>query len=258
MPGCCEPDFGVEVVSAFSVLDHLSHSQIQSFLICPRKWHYEKVEHAPKEQVSSNLIFGVAVHDALAAVNETALTGDKIDAVGAFIGAWKATIEEVSAPVHFGKDDADSLIEKGKALVAMYQAPNGIIGVEQPFTVEVDPDLPPVEGRIDLIRRDDDGNLTISDLKTSGTKILSDTYAAESQLGLYNLAYPAAKHEVIVLGKLKSPTITVQPIQAWNHDLIRQQYREVHDAMKYGIRYAHRGWPCEGCSFYNRCQKDCS
>ena len=243
-------------MSAVSALDHLSHSQIQSFLICPRKWHYEKIEHAQKEQVSSNLIFGVAVHDALAAVNEAALVGDSVDVVATFIGAWKTTIEKSGTTVHYGKDDADSLLEKGKELVKLYKAPKNIIGVEQPFTVEVDSELPPVEGRIDLIRRDDDGNLTISDLKTSGTKILSDTYAAESQLGLYNFAYPAAKHEVIVLGKLKTPTITVQPIQAWSHDLIHQQYREVHDAMKHGIRYANRGWQCTGCQFYNRCQKD--
>ena len=193
---------------------------------------------------------------ALALVNEAALRGEQIDAPSIFLSTWKTTVAEASAPVHFGKDDADDLLAKGRALLAAYTPPSGIIGVEQPFTVELDLDLPPIEGRIDLIRRDEDGNLVIADLKTAGTKVLSDTHAVEAQLGLYDIAYPAAKHEVIVLAKLKSPVITIQPITPWPEAQLRRHYREVHAAMVAGVRYTVRGWQCDGCAFADRCRKE--
>ncbi len=236
--------------------DHLSHSQIQTFTSCPRKWHYEKVEMAPRERVGSALVFGMAVHDTLAAVNEAALHGTRVDAAAVFLTTWKTTVTAAQAPIHFGKDDADDLLVKGRGLVAAYQPPAGIIGVEQPFTVELAPDLPPVEGRIDLIRKTESGDLALTDLKTASTRVLTETGTVESQLGLYDLAYPATKHEVIVLGKLKTPTVTIQAITPWPASQVVRHYSEVHQAMKAGVRYAVRGWACDGCAFADRCRKE--
>ncbi len=224
--------------------------------MCPRKWCYSHVEHAPKERVGSALIFGCAVHDALAAVNEAALNGTRIDAPAAFLTAWKSQVAEAGVPVAYGKDDADDLLGKGRALVAAYEPPTGIIGVEQPFTVELDPALPPVEGRIDLIRRTESGDLAIADLKTAASRLLTDTHAVEAQLALYDVAYPATKHEIIVLSKLKTPTVTVQSITPWPKAQLVNHYQEVHTAMAAGIRYAVRGWACDGCSFADRCRKE--
>ena len=233
--------------------DHLSHSQVQTFTLCPRKWHYDKVEHASKERISAALVFGCAVHDALAAVNEVSLQGQKINASDAFIKAWKASIA-VDLPVHYGKDSADELLEKGKALVTAYEPPKGIIGVEQPIQVTFD-GLPPIEGRIDIIRKEGD-DLVLVDLKTSGTKVLSDTHAVESQLGLYGIAYPARKSEIIVLAKLKTPVISIQEITPWSRDHVHRHYKEVYHAMKNNVRFANRGWQCESCSFCNRCKQE--
>ena len=244
------------VPSANIALDHLSHSQVQSFTMCPRKWRYSHIEHAPKERVGSALIFGCAVHDALAQQNEAALNGTRIDAPAAFLTAWKAQVAEAGDSVHYGKDDADDLLAKGRGLVAAYEPPSGIIGVEQPFTVELASDLPPVEGRIDLIRRTETGDLAIADLKTAASRVLTDTHAVEAQLALYDVAYPATKHEVIVLGKLKVPTVTIQAITPWPKAQLIRHYREVHTAMTTGIRYAVRGWACDGCSFADRCRKE--
>ena len=237
-------------------LDHLSHSQVNSFTSCPRKWHYDKIERAPRERLPATLAFGIAVHDVLAEVNERSIHGDTIDAKAAFITAWKAQVASAAAPIYYGKDSADDLLSKGQALVTAYVPPSGIIGVEQPFTVELDPDLPPIEGRIDVIRRDITGNLIVSDLKTSASKVLTDTNGIEAQLALYDVAYPAAGHEAIVLGKLKTPTITLQPITPWPFARLRQHYIEVHAAMEAGVRFANRGWQCDGCQFAERCRRD--
>jgi len=239
-----------------ATIDHLSHSQIQSFLLCPRKWTYEKVERAPKERVGSALVFGIALHDACAAANEAALTGEGYNAAAGFVSAWKLAIEQAGVPVHYGRDGADDLLAKGRALAAAYTPPPGIIGVEQPFTVELDPDLPMVEGRIDLVRRTETGDLAIADLKSSSSRLLTETDAVEAQLALYDLAYPAARHEVIVLAKTKVPTVTIQAIKPWPRQQLVCQYQEVHYAMQTGVRYANRGWQCDGCQFANRCKKE--
>ncbi|GDY13335.1 hypothetical protein LBMAG53_22130 [Planctomycetota bacterium] len=238
------------------MIDHLSHSQVQGFVMCPRKWHYEKVEQRPKERTPATLAFGCAVHDALAAVNEAAIACESIDASAAFDRTWKATVAQSQAPIHYGKDEADLLLAKGKALVATYVPPSGIIGVEQPFTVELDPALPPITGRIDLIRLNSVGDLILTDLKTSASKLLSDTAAVEAQLSLYNLAYPSSGHEVIVLGKTKTPTITFQAIVPWPVAELRQHYRDVHLAMVSGIKYRVRGWQCPSCPYADHCQAD--
>jgi len=189
--------------------------------------------------------------------NEAALTGEAFDAAAGFVSAWKVAIDQAGAPVHYGRDDADDLLAKGRALAAAYTPPPGIIGVEQPFTVTLDPDLPPVEGRIDLIRRiPETGELAIADLKTSSSRLLNETDAVEAQLGLYDVAYPAAKHEVVVLGKLKTPTVTIQPITPWPAAKVVKHYREVYSAMTSGVRYAVRGWQCDGCAFADRCREE--
>lgn len=242
--------------AASLVLDHLSHSQVQAFTACPRKWRYDKVDHARRERVGAALVFGIALHDACAAANEAALTGESYNAAAGFVSAWKLAIEQAAVPVHYGKDCADDLLAKGRALAAVYTPPPGIIGVEQPFSVTLDPDLPPVEGRIDLIRRTDTGDLAIADLKTAASRVLTETDAAEAQLGLYDLAYPAAVHEVIVLGKLKSPTMTIQSITPWPRTKLVRHYVEVYAAMQAGVRYAIRGWHCDGCSFADRCRRE--
>lgn len=244
------------MTTATLTLDHLSHSQVQSFLTCPRKWRYEKVEQAERERTPATLVFGIAVHDALAQVNEAAIHGESVDASAAFVKAWSATIASAGAPIHYGKDTADDLLTKGRSLVEAYIPPPGIVGVEQPFSVELDPSLPPVEGRIDLIRQREDGGLVLGDLKTSATRTLSDTTAAEAQLGLYDVAYPAADYEVVVFGKLKTPSVTTQPITPLSRPSVVKLYQEVHHAMVSGVRYACRGWQCESCQFRDRCTRD--
>jgi hypothetical protein len=233
---------------------HLSHSQVQTYQACPRRWHLEKVERAPRERVAASLIFGIAVHDALAAANEAAMTGEGYNPAAGFMTAWKDAIETAKAPVHYGKDNADDLIAKGRALASVYTPPPGIIGVEQPITVRLADDLPPVEGRIDIIRRDPEtGDLVISDLKTSASRLLTETDGIEAQLGLYDFAYPASKHEAIVLAKTKTPTVTLQAIKPWPAARVLNHYREIHHAMKAGVRFAVRGWQCESCPFRDRC-----
>jgi RecB family exonuclease len=237
-------------------IDHLSHSQVSSFTACPRRWHYEKVERAERERLPVALVFGCAIHDTLAEVHAAAVQGDAINLSDRFAHHWQQAITGPTPLAATAEEQAD-LLARGRALVAAYQPPPGIVGIEEPVRIELAPDLPPIEGRIDLIRVDSAGDLILADLKTSATKQLSDTTAVEAQLGLYDVAFPASRHEAVVLAKGKTPVITVQPLTPWPVERLVQHYREVYAAMRARIRYAVRGWHCQGCAFSDRCRGEC-
>lgn len=234
-------------------MHHLSHSQVQSFTSCPRRWHYEKVQHCQPERTPAALAFGSALHEALAAANEAALLGTKSDAKAIFLRRWREALDDRVTPIHFGRDDGDDLLEKGLALVAAYQVPDGIVGVEEAIEVELDSELPPIQGRIDLIRRDAAGELILVDLKTSSSKAIAEPSSVEAQLALYQEAYPAARHEVILLAKQAKVSIQTVVVTPWPRSRLVLHYREVYSAMRAGVRYTVRGWHCAGCAFRDRC-----
>jgi len=237
-----------------AAIDHLSHSQIASFVGCPRKWHYDKVLNVAPERTGAALAFGSALHEALAVMNEAALLGVVADPKAVFLRRWGEALENQAAPLHFGKDDADDLLAKGLALLAAYQPPSGIVGVEEAIEVSLDPELPPIHGRIDLIRRGEEGDLILVDLKTSASKRIAEPSAVEAQLALYQEAYPAARHEVILLTKQVKPSISTVAVTPWPRGRLVLHYREVFLAMRAGIRYAVRGWHCGSCAFRDRCK----
>jgi putative RecB family exonuclease len=241
---------------SLATIDHLSHSQVQTFTMCPRRWHYEKVMRVPAERTAVALAFGSALHEALAEINEAALLGTTPDPRSTFLRRWRAALDAQVAPLHFGKDDSDDLLTKGLNLLAAYQPPPGIVGVEEAIEVQLDPELPPIHGRIDLIRRGEEGDLILVDLKTSASKSIAEPSAVEAQLALYQEAYPAARHEVILLTKQVKTSISTVAVTPWPRARLVQHYREVFVAMRAGIRYAVRGWHCSSCAFRDRCQSE--
>jgi CRISPR/Cas system-associated exonuclease Cas4 (RecB family) len=234
---------------------HLSFSQLRTFVECPRKWHYEKVVQLEPERVPVSLAFGCAVHDAVAVLNEAAILGEQIDAAKAFDRAWAPYVKPSAVPLAADDDEAENLAAKGRALVTMYQAPPGIVAVEQGIEVELDPTLPRLVGRIDLIRQVADG-LVVADVKTSSTKVLSDTDMLAAQLGLYGMAYPAVRSEAIVLFKGKNPVQAVQNVDPWPVKRLRTWAIEINAAMEAGIRFAHRGRNCRTCQYRDQCGKE--
>jgi len=73
----------------------------------------------------------------------------------------------------FNGDDAESLEQKGEQLLAVvveaYDPSAEIIALEEPFIIELGPDVPPLHGFIDRIDRSSEGKTTIVDTKPSDT-----------------------------------------------------------------------------------------
>jgi hypothetical protein len=161
---------------------HLSFSQLRTFVECPRQWNYAKVAQVEPERVPASLAFGSAVHAAVAAVNEAAMYGEWVNAGNVFDRAWAPYTAPDAVPLALGdEDEAAALAEKGRALVSTYQPPSGIVAVEQQVEIEIDPDLPPLVGYIDLLCLADVG-LVVADVKTSATRVISDVEMLAAQL----------------------------------------------------------------------------
>lgn len=244
------------MIAAAMPTTHLSFSQLRTFCACPRQWYYAKVVHAEPERTPAALAFGSAVHAACAAVNEAAMEGDWINPVMIFDRAWAPAVAADAVPLALGDEDAAAaLAAKGRALANLYQPPSGIVAVEQHVEIELDPDIPPLVGYIDLLRQTDDG-LVVADIKTSSTRVLTDVALLAAQLGLYALAYPVVRAEAIVLFKGTKPAQITQVIEPWPERRLRTWAVEVFAAMQAGVRFANRSRNCRTCPFRDRCDDD--
>jgi hypothetical protein len=244
------------IAMASTPTTHLSFSQLRGYVECPRAWYYQKVAQVEPERVPASLAFGSAVHAACAAVNEAAMYGEWVNAALVFDRAWAPYTAADAVPLALGdEDEAAALAAKGRAMVTAYKAPKHIVAVEQRVEIEIDPDLPPLVGYIDLLRQADDG-LVVADVKTSATRVISDVEMLAAQLGLYGMAYPVVRSEAIVLFKGKVPAQTVQGVTPWSLNRLRTWAIEVHAAMRAGIRFAHRSRNCRTCQFRDRCAAD--
>lgn len=240
--------------------DHLSHSTVQTFQNCPRKWTYKQQGVAP-ERTPVALAFGIAVHEGIAAINEAMLSGVPLPeaqkaGLATSATAWKEAATKKEAPLHLGsttREEQEALLPK---LLAVYVPPTRIIGVEQPVEINLADDLPPIQGRIDIIRQCESGELVVTDIKTSATRVISDTAPVEAQLSLYSEEYPSVQLEAVVLAKLKTPAATVQSIHPWPRDQLVNMYRETWHAMQAGVRFAVRSNMCGSCQYRDRCRKD--
>jgi len=99
-------------------LDHLSYSSISTYLLCPRSWKYRYVDKI-KTPVSTNLIFGSAMHEACEAyIREGAnqLTGQEQTSISAvdvhFADAWKYQLDR-NQEIDWQGESEDSLVKLG-------------------------------------------------------------------------------------------------------------------------------------------------
>ena len=57
---------------------HLSYSQINTYLTCPLKYKFHYIDQIEPPFVSSALVFGSCIHEAVAAFYQSCLEGDPL------------------------------------------------------------------------------------------------------------------------------------------------------------------------------------
>jgi CRISPR/Cas system-associated exonuclease Cas4 (RecB family) len=234
------------------------------------------VEKAPADFIPSSLIFGGAIHSALELYFRARLEGLELTngaLLSAYHDGWKRQQRDAGQgiPVRFNKDqDDDSLHALADRIVNAFLAsplanPKGaILGVEEELRVQLDPDLPDLLARVDLVTRTD-GALHVVDFKTSRSK-WTQQKAEESaeQLLLYraavsgmseHLGVPVNLHFAIIT-KAKKPVIQLIPVTADQDRLagLKESVSQIWQAIQAGNFYPSPApQNCATCPYRSRC-----
>jgi len=83
---------------------HLSHSQVREFLRCPRKYHLHRRLGLEPEFCPSGLLFGSAMHRALALYHQRRLEG-RSASLGDLLGAFNRCVDDESLPVRYRRGE---------------------------------------------------------------------------------------------------------------------------------------------------------
>ena len=208
-------------------------SGVLKFEDCPRAFYYQYVEGIRSVGVSSNLVFGTAVHTAVTGY----LDGSVSDPATKFREEWAAGIEkaEVHYTSRFGPDDLEatgaSLCDQfpeawqDTGLVPLVDAQGPVI--ERRFKAEVAPAVY-LSGQLDIAAMNCDGDVHLVDVKTPAS--VPDVMWQSDQLTGYQSLIEDHKQELgiesvtkvgfmnllkrkVSTGKSRSKGPEIQPIE---------------------------------------------
>jgi RecB family exonuclease len=202
MQGASSVAQGAVLSDADEGVRHHSFSSINQYsTICSLQYYYDRILRLPKECVSAALVLGIAVNDALRAIDVDLVKGRKPDVALAF-QVLRAVLEKAFAdtnlPVVSTKDETlEDLYVKGKGMVEHYvqvlpvdEAP---VEIPRRFMVplldEGGEALPrPLVGELDRWVKTVDGRIGIVDWKTAAARWPAEKLAKDDQATAYLLA----------------------------------------------------------------------
>jgi CRISPR/Cas system-associated exonuclease Cas4 (RecB family) len=255
---------------------YLSHSQISMMRACPRKFSFQYVEKARPDFIPSSLIFGGSIHSALELYFRAKLEGLDVTheaLISAYQDGWRRQREKDGSdlPVKFNTDQtvetlnelADRMI--GSFLASPLASPKGtILGIEEELRVQLDPGLPDLLAKVDLVTKTDSA-LHVTDFKTSRSR-WNEQKAQESaeQFLLYGATVrqmsqhldARVKLHFAIITKAKKPVVQLIPVQA-DHDRIaglKDSVDQIWQAIQAGNFYPNPSpQNCTTCPFRSRC-----
>ena len=178
---------------------HLSYSQISLYLECPLKYKLVYLEAEGDGPRPAALVFGKAIHRALAAFYRDAMDGEpfRLKALlAAFADAWEDECARCEVAFREG-EDYQGLLALGKAMLGVFSRtamPQRVLGVELPFEFRLEHPFRdaetsvPIRGVIDLIEEDENGTLWVVDHKTAGRAYSEKQIGGDLQLLIYAAA----------------------------------------------------------------------
>ncbi|RJR45235.1 MAG: PD-(D/E)XK nuclease family protein [Desulfobacteraceae bacterium] len=194
-----------ELVTSRKGTPYLSFSRLSRYLHCPEQYRLYYVEGLRPKVQPATLVFGSAVHQALAA-----FFLKKADPVSIFQSAWE-DLKEIKLD-YSQRESWDRLNGCGQGLLEKFQKEEvqrigAITGVEKPFDLSISGLDLPLIGIMDLTAAVD-AKRTVVDFKTSGSSYDKHEVILSDQLTTYQLAEPEAEQSAFcVLVKTKEPKI---------------------------------------------------
>jgi putative RecB family exonuclease len=253
----------------------ISKTQMQTYLMCPRKFYFQYVVALPWEFTPSSLPFGKALHEAVGFYYQNLKNGlgtpDIREVIAEFQTSWRREIAD--REVLFDSSNRESLEGLGTVLLQRFYAdvrPRKVEAVEYPFAVPLyDPEGGrlleyKLVGLVDLIESDDDGHFIVSELKTSSKRYADSqgenqldglVYAyALDQLGLRTTeSHTLIRYDVLV--KTKQPAFQQVYFNKQPGDYRRFAgwVTQVLSAIDNSSFYPNFGWGCKQCQFRKTC-----
>lgn len=174
--------------------DYISFSAINAYRRCPLSYFFRYVAGLPEETLSSNLVFGAAVHRAVEHHFRELLAGSPPPTLDRLLDEYQAewTSREASR-VRYRKDEsAESLNALASKMLAKFRQndvanPSGaILAVEERLRGPIIPGMPDLLGIVDLIVESAE-ELKVIDWKTSQARWSQDQIEdSTEQLLLYS------------------------------------------------------------------------
>lgn len=189
--------------------------------------------------------------------------------IAAYGSVFQQKLEEDN-PVFTAKQTREKVFETGTKLVDAYMSsklatderPN--LGVEIHMEEDIMEDAPPLQGILDLVKEDPDGQIVISDLKTSAATpdLKLESWLNEIQLVAYAvlmrhaLGCTANRAELWYLVKTAKPKILrhrIDELSEVQFERFHSIYRRVVDGIASGDFSPRPSFACRFCDFRNRC-----
>ena len=250
---------------------HLSTSAINDYTECGLLYYLGRIEKNEPQFISDSLIFGSCIHKVLEQFHRARSQGKQktlAELYELFEQFWMHEIQVTKNIQYKDGENAESLLRKGKDILAIYykQLPHDefkVVGIELPFTFNLEGIPIPIIGVIDLVEQDPSGTIVITDFKTCSKTYSRDEIDKSLQLTIY---YMAAKRfgysdtEILLrfdcLVKTKIPKFE----QFWTVRTEEEEKRatrkiqQVWDGIQKKVFVPNdTSWKCGYCSFKNHC-----
>jgi len=246
----------------------ISYTELETYLTCPRRYKYKYVLGLEWEQMPAAMAFGRAIGKAVAAYYRAKKEGASLALPGLvkiFRETWEMecqnpilTFPEGETPIQF--------LTQGVAMLEMFYdqvQPGEIVEVEFPFETHLDDNITLI-GVMDLIEADEEGTHIVVEVKASKRRPTEDKLVFDLQGAIYSFALKQLTKvkEVLVrydyLLRQKKPQFEQFFVTkgVLEHERMKNQIKEVLQAINAGAFYPRFGWWCESCPFRGACAND--
>ena len=254
--------------------DHISYTQINTYLSCPLKYSFQYIEKIPWPFKPEALVFGSAIHQSLEHFYTGRKEGRSVplkEMLAIYDASWEKDVGDNEIRFKNG-NTRESLMKNAEAMIETFLAtvkPGEVLAVEQAFSVDIiNPETKekldvPLEGRIDLIEQTRTG-IAVIDHKTAAKKYDDERVANDLQLTAYSYVMSRQGHdpEDITLRfdvLLKNGKCAFQTYATFRTPLDHQRLFKTAKSVINGIKaeafYPQKSWMCNGCVFEKECGK---
>lgn len=258
---------------------HISFTQLDTYLQCPRRYMYQYVMGVEWEHIPAAIPLGKSLHQPVAqcylAIQQNGKPPPLDTLLSAFDDIWDK--EGAHKKIKFDEEQSFGATKaQGRELLAVFYAElraQRIVAVEYPFSVEMTDiktgEVLPVKliGAFDLVEADDENNLVVVDLKSTERRYSDNQLDTNLQSSVYSYAVvqlgwaPPDKDVLVrfdVLLKTKKAAMERYPVvrNSFDHRRVFGIIREVLRGIEQQIYHPRPGWYCADCPFKRKCDKE--